>query len=126
MINLVKVVCAQYSRLFYLILIFIDYWSKRKKGGPIGLDPVASLCPNNPLNCVKLPGNLDHEIVVRQRLENLYESLHSAHEQKDKFLNILARLLEKVSRPNVSINEIRKILKLSKLPQKRKKSPKKK
>jgi hypothetical protein len=95
------------------------YWSKDKKGGPIGLDPVASTCPNNPADGKKLPENLDHEIVVKQRLEDLYRSLCSANERNEKFLKMLSKLLEEALKPNASIDKVRKILKITKPPKKK-------
>ena len=81
------------------------YWSRHgKKGGPIGLYPVKSLCPNNLIMGGKLPGDHDYRNVVEERIEDLTNTLGIFLDERKKSLGILRtlhlRLLELSEPPN--------------------------
>jgi hypothetical protein len=91
------------------------YWSKSgKKGGPIGLHPLQSLCPNNPLNCDRLPGDQDHRIVVEQQYDDLVHELGERADSRKRSLGKLNALYERLLQAGVSEEEIDKLLKEAK------------
>ena len=91
------------------------YWSRRgKKGGPIGLHPIQSLCPNNPLNCDRLPGDQDHRIVVEQQYNAFIQHLQENADSRRRNIGKLNSLYVRLLKAGVSEDEIEKILKNSK------------
>lgn len=84
------------------------YWSKSGKvGGPIGLHPIQSLCPNNPMNCERLPGDQDHRIVVEQRFNDLFSHVSDLSQTRRRHIGQLEVLTIMLLKKEVPIEKIK-------------------
>ncbi len=78
-------------------------------GGPLGLDPFGT-CPKNPKDGRLLGGNLDHQQVVKQRIEDLERRAYEAEAALAKVRPSKKNLAEELELTREQLDQARQLL----------------